>query len=179
MRLTKKISKLIEIPAEWTWDPRDDDGKSILKNGPAMFEIGPAKLRIWSLSQEEFCAVRDDAAEFSMSESGGKATTTERASKEKLFVARCNGDDGSWSGFENDDGEPLNCNAKNQARFAHHEGLRIFVCSHVGPILDNIAEGKASEEEKNSLKSLTSTAGGESGSTQEAAKSAGKPGGKK
>ena len=179
MRLTKKISRLIDIPAEWTWDPKDADGNSSLKNGPAMFEIGPAKLRIWSLSAEEKTGVRDSATEFSMNESGGKMQTTERALIETQFVARCNGDKGSWSGFENDEGEPLNCNAKNQARFAHHEGLRIFTCNHVGPILDNIAEGKASEEEKNLLKSLTGTAGDESGSTNPATAKNAKPSGQK
>lgn len=175
MRLTKKISRVITLPDVWEWNPLDDDGEPILRN-PVKYELGPGKIKVFSLSQEEKCAVMDASTVATVT--GGQAAfrTTEKAARENQIVARLGGENGSWSGFESADGEPLNCTTKNQAKFAHHEGLRIFVLQHVGPMLDAEAEGRATEEEKNSLKLLCGTQGdeSESGKIAKSAKNHGK-----
>ena len=162
-RLKKRIKLVVTLPESWEWDPTDADGKKLLSK-PAKYELGPGEISIWSLLEKDFAELQDDSVRILFSESGERAIQpSNKKSREELFLRRVGGvsDDGkigemgSWSQFYGNDGQALNCIPKNIREFAHFEGLRHFVCSHVGPILDKESEGKATDEEKNLLKSLT------------------------
>ena len=164
-KLTKKIDIVINLPEKWlqTWNPLNDKGKPIFDDLPE-HEVGPGRVKIFSLSQEEKSKIQQKC--FKMVIVDGKAfpmldTVT---ANEETFVARLGGQKGFWEDFFGPDGQPLNCTEDNQRHFAHNEGLRIFVHHHVGDMLDKMAEGKASDEEKNFLTSLGGQPAGGNGS---------------
>lgn len=166
-KLTKKIFETVELPEKWvsTWNPKDEDGKQILKDGPQEYEVGPGKLKIFSLNNQEKAVAQSKCVKATVSDGKMFPMIDQRAAQEEMFVARCGGADGYWEGFFGLDGKELNCTEKNQRLFAWNDGLRIFVVHHVGPILDKMAEGEATDEEKNSLTSPAGLPVGGKGST--------------
>ena len=166
-KLTKKISETVTLPEKWvsTWNPMDENGKSILRDGPQEYEVGPGIIKIFSLNDQEKAAVQSKCMKTTVFDGKMFSMIDQRAAQEEMFVARCGGSDGYWDGFFGPDDVPLNCTEKNQRRFSWNEGLRIFVVHHAGPILDKMAEGKATDEEKNLLRSLTGTPVGGKGLT--------------
>jgi hypothetical protein len=152
-RLVKQIHRMIRIPEKWTYDPVDENGKKQLER-PVEYEIGGGEVKVFSLSEQDFAKIKDDVYQTSVSATGAVMNFSQKIATEIVFSARLGGKLGAWDGFYDEGGEPLNCTVKNQKEFAHFEGLRNFVCSHVGPILDKIANGRAEESEKNLLNSL-------------------------
>lgn len=176
-QLTKKISKMIDIPDVWEWNPLKDDGSPIFEE-PKTFELGGGKIKIFSMSEEDFSTVREDSMRASVGSTGEVTVlVSDKKMKENLFSARCGGEKGSWVGFLDEAGEQLNSNPKNQKRFVHlktdgHFALDYFVTKHIGPMLDKIANDEASAEEKNWFASPNGQAGDATESTPRAAKHA-------
>jgi hypothetical protein len=163
-RLTKKISEIVTLPLKWqsTWNPTvfdEETGreKPIYKELPE-YELGPGKVKIFSLSKEELSRIQTRCVKQMVVEGKLYPMLDTKMVQETEFVERLGGTSGWWENFlgPGPDGKEveLNCTTENQRRFAYDDGLRTFVCHHVGPILDKIADGKASEEEKNLLNSL-------------------------
>jgi len=177
-RLSRKISEIITLPDMWksTWNPKVFDEetqkeKPIFKELPE-YELGPGKVKIFSLSKEELSGIHQKCVKQTLVGNKLYPMLDQRAVQEAEFIERLGGTDGYWENFlgPGPDGKEieLNCTTENQRRFAYDDGLRTFVCHYVGPLLDKIAEGKASEEEKNLLISLLGQPVGGKGSTQPA-----------
>lgn len=164
MRLTKKISEVVAIPEVFEWNPKKEDGTPMLEK-PVKYELGGGKIKVFSISPEEIGKIRSRF--IIMSIRGGETVQQFDASGFQVaqFVARCGGPDGYWEGFFGPDGNELNCTTENQKAFSWNDGLRVFVCSYVGEMLDNEATGKATDEEKNLLRSLAGTPVGGKGLT--------------
>ncbi len=169
-RLSKKISEIVTLPDVWksTWNPMTFDEetgkeKPIFRELPE-YDLGPGKLKIYSLSKEALAGVHQKCIRQIVVDGKLFPMLDQRAAQETEFVERLGGTDGYWEGFLGPDGKELNCTTENQRKFSYNDGLRTFVCHCIGPILDKIADEKATEEEKNLLASLTGQPAGGKGS---------------
>lgn len=146
-KITKQISQVVRIPETWTYE--SDYGES------HEFELGGGVVKVFSLSEQDFAEIQDRAYETTYSGGNVAVRFSNKMSNELVFSARLGKDKGYWEDFLGPDNQPLNCSVENQKKFAHFQGLRLFINNHVGPMLDKIANGKAEESEKNLLKSLS------------------------
>lgn len=145
-KIIKQISQVVRIPDKWVYE---DDGES------HEFELGGGVVKVFSVSEQDFAEIQDRAYDTTFSGGNVAVRFSNKISNELVFSARLGKEKGAWEGFFGPDDEPLNCTVENQKKFAHFQGLRLFVNNHVGPMLDKVANNKAEESEKNLLKSLS------------------------
>lgn len=172
----KKSGVIVDIPE--VWKTKDAvTGKEI-----ELF-LGGGRIKIFNVLDREEAEIREKTGSLNfVSDDSGAARqaikTNEILFREETFLARTTGSESNdrfWEGFEDGNGNPMNCTEENIRKWAYETPIYLFVC-HVGKLLDAEAENRATEEEKNSLSSFMPQPESVNESAKAGAKSAGKNG---